>query len=76
MNATRTAGKKMPDRANQMARNRCRMPKDLKKKGYRYKLTPVNKMFEPLYVKTIQNVAQTMRDNSDQKFIIEDCKGD
>ena len=49
-----TAGKKMPDRANQMARNRCRMPKDLKKKGYRYKLTPVNKMFEPLYVKTIQ----------------------
>lgn len=32
------------------------------RKGYRYRLTPLNAPFEPLYAKTIDGVCNTMRD--------------
>ena len=31
-------------------------------KGYRYRMTPLNAPFEPLYAKTMNDCTQTMRD--------------
>lgn len=39
-------------------------------KGYRYKLTPLNADFEPLFTKTLAQLGPLMRDYKDTRFLV------
>lgn len=47
----------------------------MKKKGYNYVIWPANGSIKPLYVKTIQHIADTLKSYADLTFLIRIIKG-
>jgi len=45
-------------------------------KGYRYKLTPLNAQFQPLFTKTLDQIGPLMRDYKDTKFLVHPIRYD
>lgn len=49
------------------------MDQKAKAKGFKYKVVPTNGEFEPLYVRTIEQVALAMKDWPNVKFRVQSC---